>query len=73
MLKVSCFFVYCTHHLLALLARSTAPGLGYGLCWKSGPEAVESTPVLASPDRSRPADQPPLENRRKHIVLNVMK
>lgn len=53
-------------HLLALLALRTAPGLGYGLCWNKGPEAVESTPVLASPVLSSPADQPPLEY--KHTI-----
>ena len=55
---------------LPLFARNTAPGLGYGRCWNKGPEAVESTPVFASPERSRPADQPPLGNII--FTLNVL-
>lgn len=41
-------------------ARSTAPGLGYGLIWNSGPLAVVSTPVLASPFLIRPVVHVPL-------------
>lgn len=41
------------------LARSTAPGLGYGRCWKRGPDAVVSAPVLASPFLWSPALQLP--------------
>lgn len=45
---------------LAALARRTAPGLGYGLCWNRGPAAVVSAPVLASLRLGRPLDHEPL-------------
>lgn len=45
---------------LAALARRTAPGLGYGLCWNRGPAAVVSAPVFASLRLGRPLDHEPL-------------
>ena len=44
----------------SLFILRMAPGLGYGLIWKRGPEAVTSTPVLASPCLSSPVDHFPL-------------
>ena len=49
------------------MARSTAPGLGYGRCWNSGPDAVESTPDLTS--RSRPADHEPLRDGQRRSAV----
>lgn len=46
---------------LAALARSTAPGLGYGRCWNNGPAAVVSAPVFASFRFGRPLDHVPLD------------
>ena len=46
--------------LASALARSTAPGLGYGRCWKRGPAAVVSAPVLASLRLGSPVDHVPL-------------
>lgn len=51
--------------LLAALALSTAPGLGYGRCWNSGPAAVVSAPVFASLRLGRPLDQDPLHRGKK--------
>lgn len=45
---------------LAALARRTAPGLGYGLCWNRGPAAVVSAPVFASLRLGSPLDHEPL-------------
>lgn len=45
--------------LASALARSTAPGLGYGRCWKRGPAAVVSAPVLASLRLGSPVDHVP--------------
>lgn len=47
----------------AALARSTAPGLGYGRCWNRGPAAVVSAPVCASLRLGRPLDQVPLKRQ----------
>lgn len=49
------------------MARSTAPGLGYGLIWNSGPLAVVSTPVLASPFFINPVVHVPLQHRCHNI------
>lgn len=57
--------LFCS--VMALFARSTSPGLGYGRCWNSGPDAVMSTPVLASPRVSRPVDQVPLFKKKKKL------
>ena len=46
--------------LAAAFARRTAPGLGYGLIWNKGPEAVVSAPVRASLFWGKPEDQVPL-------------
>lgn len=47
----------------AALARSTAPGLGYGRCWNRGPAAVVSAPVFASLRLGRPLDHEPLQKQ----------
>lgn len=59
------------HFLLAWLRRRISPGLGYGLCWNNGPDAVVSAPVLASLPLSNPVDHEPLKN--KHTVYNNLK
>lgn len=55
---------------LAALARSTAPGLGYGRCWKRGPAAVVSAPVFASLRLGRPLDQEPLF-KNTFVLMNT--
>lgn len=50
----------CLVREASALARSTAPGDGYGRCWKRGPAAVVSAPVLASFRLGSPVDQVPL-------------
>ncbi len=47
----------------SLFIFKMAPGLGYGLIWNSGPVAVVSTPVLASPVCNRPVDHVPLSTK----------
>ena len=49
---------------MAAFLRKTSPGLGYGRCWNSGPFAVVSTPVLASPFSTSPVDHVPLETNQ---------
>lgn len=51
----------------AALARRTAPGLGYGRCWKRGPDAVVSAPVFASLCFGKPLDQVPLQRRNSFV------
>lgn len=51
----------------AALARRTAPGFGYGRCWKRGPEAVVSAPVFASLCFGKPLDQVPLQRQAGFI------
>lgn len=50
----------CLVREASALARSTAPGDGYGRCWKRGPAAVVSAPVLASFRLGSPVDHVPL-------------
>jgi len=52
--------------------RSTAPGLGYGLCWKRGPEAVTSAPVFAESRVSRPDDHDPLHKSTPVFVIDIL-
>lgn len=55
----------CLVREASALARSTAPGEGYGRCWKRGPAAVVSAPVLASFLLGSPVDHVPLGNNRE--------
>lgn len=55
---------------LAALARRTAPGLGYGLCWNRGPAAVVSAPVFASLRLGRPLDHEPLLTKNVWMSWN---
>lgn len=50
----------CLVREASALARRTAPGEGYGRCWKRGPAAVVSAPVLASFLLGSPVDHVPL-------------
>lgn len=55
------FYNFIINHSFELvLARKTAPGLGYGLIWNKGPLAVASTPDFASSPVAKPVDQLPL-------------
>jgi len=47
--------------------RKIEPGAGYGRDWKSGPTAVSSTPVFASPLPGRPAPHPPPLESSVHV------
>ena len=56
-------------YFLSLFMRSTAPGLGYGRCWNSGPDAVTSAPVFAESRVSRPVDHEPLHTATRYRDL----